>query len=63
MKTRITNNQLERKIYTYYWSSRYKKWICRYNKNRDNVYYESIKKSIGKENFEKLMSKALTKTK
>lgn len=48
METRITNNELERRIYTYYWSNRYKKWICRYNKNRDNAYYESMKKSIGK---------------
>ena len=48
METRITNNELERRIYTYYWSNRYKKWICRYNKNRDNAYYESMKKSIEK---------------
>ena len=48
METGITNNQLERKIYTNYWSNRYEKFICRYNKNRDNAYYESMKKSIGK---------------
>jgi len=48
MEKRITNNQLERRIYTYYWSSRYEKFICRYNKNRDNAYYESMKKSIEK---------------
>ncbi len=51
MKTRISKdfyNDLERGIYTYYWSNRYEKFICRYNKNRDNAYYESMKKSIGK---------------
>jgi hypothetical protein len=48
METRITYDQIERRIYTYYWSSRYEKFIFRYNKNRDNDYYESMKKSIEK---------------
>ena len=59
METGITNNQLERKIYTYYWSNRYEKFICRYNKNRDIAYYERKKKDWidMKKSIEKLLLK------
>ena len=35
MKNMITREQIDLGIYTYYWNNKYRKFICRYNKNKD----------------------------